>query len=107
MKTPPLILFLLILTACGLGKKNDNGIIDRTDRKIKVVVNATVLENDVFEVCENVSIDFTNTSVNATAFEWHINNEILSTSTDFTHTFANAGTYIVKIEFISFKTIVF
>ena len=50
MKTPTLILFLLILTACGRGKKNATVIIDRTDRKIKVVVNATVLENDVFEV---------------------------------------------------------
>jgi len=50
MKTPTLILFLLILTACGRGTKNDTATIDRIDHKIKVVVNATVLEDDVFEV---------------------------------------------------------
>lgn len=50
MKTPTLVLFLLILTACGRGKKNDTITIDRIDCKITVVINATVLENDVFEV---------------------------------------------------------
>ena len=50
MKTPTLILFLLILTACGRGTKNDTAIIDWIDHKIKVVVNVTVLEDDVFEV---------------------------------------------------------
>ena len=44
------LLLLLILTSCGLGKKQDTAIISKTDYRIKVTINATVLENDVFEV---------------------------------------------------------
>lgn len=50
MKNSILILLFLIVSSCGQGKKKDTTIISRTDYKIKVIINATVLENDVFEV---------------------------------------------------------
>ena len=61
----------------------------------------SAFENDVFEVCQNESINFTNTSFNATNFEWYVNANLISTDTDLNYTFTEAGTYLVSLRSIN------
>jgi len=50
MKTLTLLLSFLIILSCGYGKTNNKTTSKIIQNKIKVIINAKVLENDVFEV---------------------------------------------------------